>query len=499
MKKRWSKLKNDLLFSVGMQIGVVLMATNVLFVLFAVYNQATIRRFNARYNQEIRQYDAILELKKGFAFGDALFYDYIKTGDETLLNEYKEQSDQAKQNLMTMSLSASDDDDIAYLLASVKQSFESYQGTYEEAVRLYQKVDYGYYNSLTYGQRIIKYMEKYADELLRDTLQREVRTSSALQKRQSASAVFNMVIAVSVTCMILVFCFYIYRNVTAPLDELSQKAREMAEGDLNVSVREMKRYNNVSTTSKAFNKMAESVRASMENERKKVEVEKKYLEEQRKNMEYEKLLNEARFMALQTQTNPHFLFNTLNSISRTITFGRDEQAQMMLEALASLMRYNLTDANIPVSLKQELDITGEYLKIQKLRFSDRLRTEVYYDEKLAAGVKIPRFTLQPLVENSIVHGIGPKRDGGRLVLDVKAMGDYARIRIFDNGQGIKREALRNIQEGLLENKSKRIGIWNTYQRMVLFTKDSSSFKLISKAGTGTMVILKVPVTEVMAH
>ena len=499
MRNRWRKLKKDLLFSVGMQIGVVLMATNIIFVLFAVYNQTAIRRFNARYNQEISQYNAVLELKKGFSFGDVLFYDYIKTGDTALLNEYKEQVKRAEENLMSMSLLAAEEDDTAYLLASVKQSFESYQGIYEEAVRLYQKGDYGYYNSLTYGQRIIKYLEKYADELLRDTLQREVQTSYALQKRQSAFAVFNVLIAVSVTCMILAFCFYIYRNVTVPLDELSQKAREMADGNLNVSVQEMKRYNNVSTTSKAFNKMAESVRASMENERKKVEVEKKYLDEQRKNMEYEKLLNEARFMALQTQTNPHFLFNTLNSISRTITFGRDEQAQMMLEALASLMRYNLADADIPVSLKQELDITGEYLKIQKLRFTDRLRTEVSFDEKLTARVKIPRFTLQPLVENSIVHGIGPKKDGGRLVLDVKVVGEHARIRIFDDGEGIKREALKKIQAGLLEKKSRRIGIWNTYQRMVLFTKDASSFKIISKEGTGTMVILKVPVTEVTTH
>ena len=134
--------------------------------------------------------------------------------------------------------------------------------------------------------------------------------------------------------------------------------------------------------------------------------------EQRKNEEYEKLLSQARFLALQSQINPHFLFNTLNSINRTVMLGRREQALTMLDSLSVLLRYNLADAQMPALLGEELGITEEYLKIQKMRFSSRLNVDVRHDRKLEQAVTLPRFTLQPLVENAVIHGLEPKEEGG---------------------------------------------------------------------------------------
>lgn len=476
--KRWKKIKDELTYSVGMQIGLVLLTTNLIFVMFVVYNHMSVRRVNERYNQEISQYKAILMLKKNFAVCDTLFYDFIRTGNSALAEEYRQQAEEIRQDLQTMSFFNTHDGEEAYLAESIRQSFKSCHDTYETAIILYGKIDYGYYNSVNRGRKIVKYLGSYTDDLLYATLQREVSTSYELQKRQAAASVCNVGITVCITCLILLFCVYIYRNVTVPLNELALKAGEMARGNLNVSVKEQRRRTNVSTTSGAFNQMAESVRRNMENER--------------KNLEYEKLLNEARFLALQTQTNPHFLFNTLNSISRTITLGRNEQAQMMLESLAVLMRYNLADADVPVSLKQEIWITKEYLNIQKMRFRHRIRYEFCYDERIAEEILIPRFTLQPLVENAIIHGITPLKDGGKLILDVKRRGKNAIIRIADNGAGIPRDKLKMLQAGLQENKSKRIGIWNTFQRMTIFTGTQDSFRLLSKEGSGTMVILTLP-------
>ena len=133
--------------------------------------------------------------------------------------------------------------------------------------------------------------------------------------------------------------------------------------------------------------------------------------EQRKNEEYEKLLSQARFLALQSQINPHFLFNTLNSINRTVMLGRREQALTMLDSLSVLLRYNLADAQMPALLGEELGITEEYLKIQKMRFSSRLNVDVRHDRKLEQAVTLPRFTLQPLVENAVIHGLEPKEEG----------------------------------------------------------------------------------------
>ena len=209
--------------------------------------------------------------------------------------------------------------------------------------------------------------------------------------------------------------------------------------------------------------------------------------EQRKNEEYEKLLSQARFLALQSQINPHFLFNTLNSINRTVMLGRREQALTMLDSLSVLLRYNLADAQMPALLGEELGITEEYLKIQKMRFSSRLNVDVRHDRKLEQAVTLPRFTLQPLVENAVIHGLEPKEEGGTLILDVRKTGNYIRIRICDNGMGMEKERLERIRRRLSEKQPERIGVWNIWQRLSLYTGRDDSLKIMSKKGAGTIV------------
>ena len=199
------------------------------------------------------------------------------------------------------------------------------------------------------------------------------------------------------------------------------------------------------------------------------------------------LASQAEIHALQSQINPHFLFNTLNSINRTVMLGRREQALTMLDSLSVLLRYNLADAQMPALLGEELGITEEYLKIQKMRFSSRLNVDVRHDRKLEQAVTLPRFTLQPLVENAVIHGLEPKEEGGTLILDVRKTGNYIRIRICDNGMGIEKERLERIRRRLSEKQPERIGVWNIWQRLSLYTGRDDSLKIMSKKGAGTIV------------
>ena len=199
------------------------------------------------------------------------------------------------------------------------------------------------------------------------------------------------------------------------------------------------------------------------------------------------LASQAEIHALQSQINPHFLFNTLNSINRTVMLGRREQALTMLDSLSVLLRYNLADAQMPALLGEELGITEEYLKIQKMRFSSRLNVDVRHDRKLEQAVTLPRFTLQPLVENAVIHGLEPKEEGGTLILDVRKTGNYIRIRICDNGMGMEKERLEKIRRRLSEKQPERIGVWNIWQRLSLYTGRDDSLKIMSKKGAGTIV------------
>ena len=129
----------------------------------------------------------------------------------------------------------------------------------------------------------------------------------------------------------------------------------------------------------------------------------------------------------------------------------------------------------------------EYLKIQKMRFSSRLNVDVRHDRKLEQAVTLPRFTLQPLVENAVIHGLEPKEEGGTLILDVRKTGNYIRIRICDNGMGMEKERLEKIRRRLSEKQPERIGVWNIWQRLSLYTGRDDSLKIMSKKGAGTIV------------
>ena len=240
-----------------------------------------------------------------------------------------------------------------------------------------------------------------------------------------------------------------------------------------------------------FNDMADDIIKMMEEMKMKVAAEKLLLEEQKKNLEVEAQLDRATFLALQTQTNPHFLFNTLNTIDRTIQLGKTEDARRMLHSISALMRYNLSDGNIPAVLREEIEVTKEYLSIQKARFSERLSYEIDIDDTLLDTVFLPRFTLQPLVENAIIHGLTGKEEGGCVSIYAKEDADgNVILTIEDDGVGMSEEAVDMAMRKSWRS-SKHIGISNTRHRMELFAKESGVFTIESELGKGTRINIRL--------
>ena len=424
-------------FSVGAQINAVLLLMLILFLSFSIYNHSLFNQFNARYQKEINQYYSILELKNHFLQSGILFEEYMKTGNRTTLAEFNDTYEIAR-SVIDILYTESTNEESWYLLRGIDQSFESYYSECCNASFLFNGNDYRYYDSFYYSQTIGEYLEKYTNELLQYALESSVDSNRELTYRRKVMTAFNMGAVAAACVLIAASASYIFVRVTRPLNELKKQVEEIARGNLDAHVKESFEENTVSMLSRAFNHMAFSLKE-------KIESEKQLLVEQRKNEEYEKLLSQARFLALQSQINPHFLFNTLNSINRTVMLGRQEQALTMLDSLAVLLRYNLADAQTPALLGEELGITEEYLKIQKMRFSSRLN------------------------------------------VDVRRAGDYIRIRICDNGMGMERERLKKIRRRLSEKQPERIGVWNIWQRLSLYTGRDDSLKIMSKKGAGTIV------------
>jgi two-component system LytT family sensor kinase len=208
---------------------------------------------------------------------------------------------------------------------------------------------------------------------------------------------------------------------------------------------------------------------------------RKYQERERRTLELEKGLAQAKLQALQMQLNPHFLFNTLHSIS-ALMHKDVEAADSMITRLSDLLRAALAGADTQeVTLRQELSFLERYLEIEKIRFGPRLTVQLdIAPETLDA--QVPNLILQPLVENAIRHGIEPRARPGRIELRAKRHADALALDVCDNGTGLAPG--RSIKEG--------VGLSNTRARLRELYGEAFQFELAGGSNGGLEVQLRIP-------
>ena len=202
--------------------------------------------------------------------------------------------------------------------------------------------------------------------------------------------------------------------------------------------------------------------------------------------EQKRLVLEARLDALQRQINPHFLFNTLNSIGSLVRF-RPDLAREMIVKLANLLRALLKDHDTYVPLREELSFTDDYLDIEVVRFgAEKLRVVKELDEK-TLDVLVPSILLQPLIENSIKHGLEPRIQGGTIILRSRMQGDCVVVEVEDDGVGIVLKP-----PSALRREGAGIGMKNVQERLEVLYGNRARFTVVSRPGRGTLVSIEIP-------
>jgi two-component system LytT family sensor kinase len=207
---------------------------------------------------------------------------------------------------------------------------------------------------------------------------------------------------------------------------------------------------------------------------------------ERKVEEQRRLLFEARLDALQRQINPHFLFNTLNSIASLVRF-KPELAREMIVKLASILRTLLRERDSYVPLSEELGFTDDYLDIEVVRFgADKLQVRKEIDPA-TLNTLVPSILLQPLIENSIKHGLEPRINGGIITLRSRIAGLSTIIEVEDDGVGMGPRP-----EASISRKGAGIGMRNVRERLEVLYGDAAKFRIVSRPGRGTLVVIEIP-------
>lgn len=208
---------------------------------------------------------------------------------------------------------------------------------------------------------------------------------------------------------------------------------------------------------------------------------------------YEKqvLLKNAEIKALQAQMDPHFLFNVLDSIAWKASISDNDEIYQMVISLGELMRMNiLSKENEMITLEQELTYIRFYLHLQQTRFEGKYRTEITVDDSLLQH-KIPCFSIQPLIENAIIHGLEPKKESGKVTLTVFEQDDMIHVSVEDNGVGFDTSTNINTMKAS-SGKRTHIGLKNLDRRLMLLYGESCRLTISSVPNVSTVISFSIP-------
>lgn len=208
-------------------------------------------------------------------------------------------------------------------------------------------------------------------------------------------------------------------------------------------------------------------------------------------LQKEKTLRMAELDALQEQMKPHFLYNTLDMIRYMALENRTDEVYNMLETLGNFYRRFLSKGSTDLSLGEEIEIVKSYLSLQRTRFED-IFTDEYEIEEGLSSIRVPRLILQPLVENSIYHGIRPKGEHGVIRVTVKRQEDFLFLSIYDNGIGMSTHQRELLFSG---KDSRSFGFQGTIERIRYYYKTEDVFEIHSVEGEYCEIILKLPLSN----
>ncbi len=439
--------------------------------------------------EDVELFAAINQLKTANESGLRHLENYLASDADEDLRDYNSGVDSFVAALKTVEGSATDLE-LRFQLHAIRNSFVSMYDEANAAIRSRKTGNADPYASYYRTQRIKRYLDGYISMMLDRTLVVE----AAIYRSRVERADFARRLAVTVLVLVAAFCTFLAAlfsdNLTVPIRKLAATASRMASGDLAVEPVAPVRRDEVGDLAASFNSMSAHIAALVADLKEKAAMEKRLHREELKAARAERLRRESEFLALQARIHPHFLFNTLNSISRDILLRGGRDALALVDALAALLRYGLEQGGGISTLEAELEIVRQYAFIQGYRFSDRIAVEIDCRVEEAAAVKLPAFSIQPLVENAFIHGLEPKVAGGRISVIAENRGAAIAVTVADDGIGMdgeRLEAIRHRKELSIDGHLSSIGLSNVRDRLRLFTGDPRCFVIHSSAEAGTVV------------
>lgn len=420
--------------------------------------------------------------------------EYLKTRDSNVLQEYYISQQNLSEQLVKVQEETMDRQ-TSVLKNNIYYLGKNYLKVSEEAVKAKRGRDVQ-----TYGERyekagkIKEYLNGYISSL--NNIQFQGNSNNYLLLQNS---LYYMEVVGTIMFFVVVLCDTIMvvmmtRRLTKPLKILSGRAKEVTTGDLSVDIPVFRTGDEVESLSKAFDKMMGSIREYVEAQRVSMEKENEMRENELKT---QTLLKDAQLKYLQSQINPHFLFNTLNAGMQLAMIEDADKTALFIENMAEFFRYNLSRINEDATLADEIRLVDHYIYILNVRFAG----DIHYKKEIEPGLEnvlVPSMILQPLVENAVQYGIRGVEWKGWVTLRIWQEAGTVYIEVADNGRGMSQELIERVLRGenvknRKNSKSNGIGVYNVLERLQMYYTTEDVLEIESDGeGKGTRFTLKIP-------
>lgn len=302
-----------------------------------------------------------------------------------------------------------------------------------------------------------------------------VSLESELMRRVDAALKIYLLIAAGLFTVALVLAYLLSDEITKPIKALEHSMKEVEKGNFAHAALAVRDGNEIGNLSRSFNIMTEEIQNLIEQRDKEQQIKRR-----------------SELRALQSQINPHFLYNTLDSIIWMAEWGKNQEVVRMTSSLAKLLRRSISNEQEVVTVAEEAEYTETYLTIQKMRYKDKLEYEIAIEKEIL-DAKVIKLILQPLVENSIYHGIKYKEGRGTVRIAGYRTGDCICLIVQDDGIGMEEETLGQIfEKHVRDTRSNGVGLKNVNERIQLYYGAEYGITYESAPGKGTTAKIYLP-------
>lgn len=489
-RKRWKDipLGRKVLLAVG---SIMLLMLGINIILYSQVNK-TIRRMDTVYSSNVD----LTELSDSLSAVQESLYAYlsVKTSD-SLENYYR--SEQTYRKLLEKLGSQISSNPTMLLERNIRRMSESYLALAEEAVSAKRGRNVEKYKELyDNSQKLYSYINTYIDELNSQQFRNNSASYQTLREALEYLEVSSLALMTVMMGIGILMLFGITKGMIEPLTNLAETANLVGQGNFNVKMPQTDSLDEVGIVTRAFNTMVESLEEYIICTTKSMEKEQQMME---RELLMKNHLKEAQLKYLQSQINPHFLFNSLNAGAQLAMLEDAEKTCIFVEKMADFFRYNVKKGLEDASLEEELAAVENYIYILNVRFAGEIHFTRQADESIM-DCRVPSMILQPLVENAVNHGIRNIDWEGRIHLEIVGKEGRIFIRIRDNGKGMSPERIQEVLSGHAgdgeeQSDSTGVGMNNVLSRLELYYNEKNLVEIHSEGeNKGTEVILKLPKT-----